>query len=375
MKKVFVLIIIALAAVVSFGQKAVPTYSVAHDFYEIDSVELKEKREFLVHVPLSYKNSSLKYPVVYMLDGHTPHSEMMAGIIANQSVSGKIPELILVSIRNIDRTRDMTPTPVGPQNVGGGVEKFLDYIQKEVMPVVENKYRVQPYRIFAGHSLAGLTVVHTLIYRSAMFDSYIAASPYLHWDKEITVNEAKKKIAGTKLDKTIYLGLGDEPEYQSGWNGFQKALKNVKDLDYRFEEFPDDNHWSAVLPTYQKGLRMIFKDWEPSGALTADRLGAHYRRLSKRFGYTVLPPERYMNAAGYALMRQENLTDALRVFKDNVSNYPDSSNAYDSLGDCYEKLGNKEKARENYEKSLEIATQKGDQISIRNAKSRLSKLD
>jgi predicted alpha/beta superfamily hydrolase len=373
MSKALLIIVFALAAVSGYVQIR-PAYSVVHDFREIQSTELNETRQILVHVPFGYQRNDRKYPVVYMLDGHTPNPEMMAGILANQSTAGKIPDLILVSIRNVDRTRDMTPTKPRGRNAGGGIAKFLNFIEKEVIPLVESNYRTEPYRIFAGHSLGGLAVVHTLINRPSLFDAYIAASPVLHWDKNHIIKQAKDVLSKTKLKKTIFLGLGNEPGYFSGWKSFQKVLKDSKGLEYEFQQYSDENHMSVVLPVYHQGLRKIFAGWEPEGNISIEELRSHYRALTKRFGYKVRPPEPYMNAAGYALIRARNLNKALGAFKENVANYPESANVYDSLGDCYERMGIKKKARENYKKSLEIATQEGNQRLIRTVKARLENL-
>ena len=45
---------------------------------------------------------------------------------------------------------------------------------------------------------------------------------------------------------------------------------------------------------------------------------------------------------------------AIKLFEMNVAEYPDSWNVYDSLGEAYLAAGNKKKAKENYEKSVEL---------------------
>jgi transglutaminase-like putative cysteine protease len=64
--------------------------------------------------------------------------------------------------------------------------------------------------------------------------------------------------------------------------------------------------------------------------------------------------EQSMNALGYRLLSQDKITEAIEVFKLNVSDYPDSFNVYDSLGEAYMKNGDKKQAIINYEKSLQL---------------------
>ena len=61
-----------------------------------------------------------------------------------------------------------------------------------------------------------------------------------------------------------------------------------------------------------------------------------------------------LNNAGYILLSQEKIQDAIDIFKKNVELYPKSSNVYDSLGEAYMKNGDKELSIENYEMSLEL---------------------
>ena len=64
--------------------------------------------------------------------------------------------------------------------------------------------------------------------------------------------------------------------------------------------------------------------------------------------------EGFINSAGYRLMGQNKLTDAIRVFQLNVELYPKSWNVYDSLGEAYMNHGDKDLAIQNYQKSLEL---------------------
>jgi predicted alpha/beta superfamily hydrolase len=89
-----------------------------------------------------------------------------------------------------DRTRDLTPTHADIKNpdgtvtafpTSGGADRFLDFIQTELIPEIEKRYRTAPYRIFAGRSLGGLLAIHALFTRPDLFNAYIAVSPSSPW--------------------------------------------------------------------------------------------------------------------------------------------------------------------------------------------------
>lgn len=64
--------------------------------------------------------------------------------------------------------------------------------------------------------------------------------------------------------------------------------------------------------------------------------------------------ENEINGIGYQLLNEENTDAAIAIFKLNVNEFPESSNAYDSLGEAYIKQGDNEKAIVNYKKSVEL---------------------
>lgn len=65
--------------------------------------------------------------------------------------------------------------------------------------------------------------------------------------------------------------------------------------------------------------------------------------------------ENELNAYGYQLMGQNRLDEAIKIFKLNIKNNPDSWNTYDSLGEALNNKGDKKGAKEYYEKAYEIA--------------------
>ncbi|MEZ5344759.1 MAG: alpha/beta hydrolase-fold protein [Pyrinomonadaceae bacterium] len=351
--------------------------SVYHDVHLIESKTLNEQRSIWVRVPLNYQQTTEKFPVVYMLDGHAPQPSMMAGIIEQQAWGGQMPEMILVSIQNTNRSRDMTPTDDGKGGTVGGGGRFLEFIEKEVIPLVEKNYRTRPLRIFAGHSLGGMTVVYSFVTRPDLFNAYIAASPVLDYDDDFVIKEAAKLFRQKReFENTMYLGIGDEPQYIGGFNRFRKLLESEKPkkLDFEFREFKEDNHASVVLPVYYAGLRKIFDGWAPKNINTVADLESHYKKLSKRFGYEILIPEDTLNTAAYQILGQKNYAEAIRLFRKNAENYPNSANVFDSLGEGYEANGQNKEAKDSYEKAYKMAKEQGNEALASAIKTHLDRV-
>ena len=137
---------------------------------------LNEDRQILISKPAGYDQSSMKYPVMYLLDGNA-HFHHTTGIIQFLWSIGNMPQMIVVAIPNTQRTRDLTPatsdTSSRLQNAGGA-DNFLKFIRRELMPHVESNYRTQPYKLLVGHSFGGLFAVNTLLTHPESFDAYVA---------------------------------------------------------------------------------------------------------------------------------------------------------------------------------------------------------
>ena len=98
------------------------------------------------------------------------------------------PDIIVVGIPNTDRSIDLTPTHVvdaPDDSTSGGGENFISFIEKELMPFIDNKYPTEPYKILAGHSSGGLEVMQAFAHHTNLFNSYIAIDPSIWWDTVI----------------------------------------------------------------------------------------------------------------------------------------------------------------------------------------------
>jgi len=342
---------------------------------------LNEDRIIWVRTPRNYDHGKDPLPVLYLTDG-PGHINEIGSTIDFLVQNDRMPPLIVVGIANTDRTRDLTPSHSDAKNPdgtaanpsSGGGDHFLDFIQNELMPEIEKRYRTAPYKIFAGHSLGGLMAIHILITRPDMFQAYIAVSPSLWWNDQRTLHQAQDFVTThTELNKTLFVSLGDEDNSQvpmrASFEEFQKTLmeKTPKGFHWDSAHYLDEDHGSTVLRAHYAGLRTIFADWpmprdpkdgSPVGGL--DGLEKHYHDLSARYGYPIPLPENALNLLGYQLMGAKKLDQAIAVFQRNVELYPGSANVYDSLGEGYENGGKFDLAAQRVQKAIEIGTKIGD---------------
>jgi uncharacterized protein len=238
------------------GQGQVPPGATA---LKINSAVLGEERTILVRVPPGYETNKLRYGVLYMTDGnaHIGHTSSTVEFLARNN---RMAELIVVGITNTDRTRDLSPTHVTTTVAGGnsalqfptsgGADKFLKFIETELIPEIEKRYRVHPYRILAGHSLGGLFAIHAMISRPELFQSYVAVSPALQWDNQVVVKRAEDFFKTRKeFDTTLFMSLGGEPgPIEDGFYQLKQVLEKnqAKGFDWKAQVLEDEDHGSVA---------------------------------------------------------------------------------------------------------------------------------
>jgi uncharacterized protein len=363
------LVVLALVSSSAFAQVA------AVSTLTIKSKVLGEDRIIFVRTPQGYETNKRAYPVLYLTDGdaHLAHTSSTIEFLAR---NGRMSEMIVVGIPNTDRTRDLTPAKgVGPNAAqfptAGGADNFLKFIETELIPEIEKSYRVQPYRILAGHSFGGLFAVHTLITRPEVFNSYIAVSPSLQWSDEATLKRAQEFFkTRQELHVTLFTSLGNEPgDIGKDFVAFKELLSKskIKGFEWEAEQFMDEDHGSVVLRSHYLGLRKVYEGWQmprdPETGAVAGGLKAadeHYKRLTEKFGYSIPTPEALVNQIGYQYLGGGNSDEAIAAFKSNVERYPNSANVYDSLGEAYEKSGHLDLATPLYEKAQTLSRQYND---------------
>ncbi|MFD2567633.1 alpha/beta hydrolase-fold protein [Pseudotenacibaculum haliotis] len=356
----------------AFAQESTP-YSIGKT-YKIHSNILNENRSYIVELPDSYGKGEKEYPLLVLLDGEVNYHSH-SGIIKHMTQSRQIPEMIIVAIVNVDRVRDFTPTKylvnlngssaVENHKTSGGSAKFLSFIEQELLPTIEKKYRTNAFRTLVGISHGGLLVGSSFLSENTSFNGFVSMDPSFWWDDQFIV----KKLKNTELkqieNKRIYVSTADKFEnfdriphvFKANINSherFNTELKNkgVSPGNVDLEYFKEENHWTVALLSLYKGMQFIFKDLKMKNIRNSslEEIEAYYK-TNYNSGFT--PPENDINAIGYRFIKSD-LKKALAFFKLNVKNYPKSSNAYDSLGEAYFLLGKKKEALESYKKSLEL---------------------
>lgn len=200
---------------------------------------------------------------MYMADGGIkedfPH---IANTLAKLIKEDKIKPLILVGIENTQRRRDLTGVTEVEKDkeiasaVGGG-EKFRAFINEELFPEINRRYRTTEEKSIIGESAAGLFVMETFFLHPTMFDNYIAFDPSLWWNNHYLVRTAKDHLSEFSTDKKVLWFAGSDA---ADISPYTKELANILKtespvyLKWEYSDEPNEKHTTIFKAAKEKAI-------------------------------------------------------------------------------------------------------------------------
>ena len=251
-------------------------------------------QEYELHIllPGGYKNSSKKYPVVYLMDSQWDFP-LVKSLYGQHYYDGFIPELIIVGIAwgglnpNPDslRARDYTPTKEARLPQSGGADNFLSFMKNELFPFIETNYKADnKNRTLMGCSLGGLFTLYALFTQPELFSGYAAASPAIGWDREV-LYKYEKEFAEKKLAKPVrvYMTIGDVERSRPTYERFatQMTNRNYTSVSLRSKILENTGHSGTKSETFGRGMQYIFE--KPKLNLEAAILNKYVGRYQSNF--------------------------------------------------------------------------------------------
>lgn len=214
--------------------------------FTLQSTVLGDDREINVWLPPEYEDGAGSYTVLYLLDGGLDQDfHHMAGLAQLGSLSWTFGPLIVVGVQTKNRRAELTSRPTDARYVAafpesGGADRFRRFLETEVVPFVEARFRTGNRRALMGESLAGLFVVDTLLNQPSLFDDYVAISPSLWWDDRRPLQQAGERLAqGAAAGRRLYLAMADEGgTMQDGVDVLRRALSDAPGsaVDWRYSD-------------------------------------------------------------------------------------------------------------------------------------------
>lgn len=234
--------------------------------FTIHSVSSNADYHIKVAIPKQFDPSVQKLATLYVLDGEE-NFDFVANQCKDISTNLGTSNVLVVSIGyGNDRAVDYTPTKA--EEGGGGAEKFMLFVQDELIPKIESDFgadTIRESRAILGHSFGGLLGAYAFTNHNKVFGNYILLSPSLWYDNEVTLRfEKQHRDTNKNNQQLVFLGLG---EMENGgrmlapFMAFCQLLKNhYPAMTFSSHLEPRLDHRGSENPNITKGLNFYFRN-------------------------------------------------------------------------------------------------------------------
>lgn len=242
--------------------------AISGDYFPINSAAIGRTYHIYVRLPEGYNtNTAARYPVIYLLDGDSLFP-LLSPTHLFLTYDEKLPEAILVGIsyggfdpsinkRNIDFTAPAADATPGED----GAPRFLAFLKTELIPSIENRYRVNSSRrVLLGQSRGGYFVLWSALEDPDLFWGRIASNAGMNPGRTRFFSNPAPHLS-TDLRVAVASGSRDSESsqrYAQEWTG---AWSNRPEAPWTVKLFPiqGGTHAASIGEVYRQAMLWLFQ--------------------------------------------------------------------------------------------------------------------
>ncbi|MEM7432738.1 MAG: alpha/beta hydrolase-fold protein [Pseudomonadota bacterium] len=270
MRKTFCLILVLVCGVSNAEQLVVEGLHGLGtvETHKITSEATGSNYHIIVGLPDGYDASdNVEYPTLYVLDGgvlfpiFSAYRRLMA-------INDEVPPMIIVAIsygtssfaEGNMRSADFTG-PSEARDYYGGAPIFQTFLEDELFPKIEGKYRSQSdRRMVFGRSIGGQFVLYTAQTRPDLFWGHIASNPAIHHNRDLFLNLRPDDTDNAASKLFVSSGSLDEPRFREPAVAWMEHWSAQSDLPWQLHTvtFEGHTHLSTPAIAFRQGIGWLF---------------------------------------------------------------------------------------------------------------------
>lgn len=375
------LVLMLIASHQTFAQSTV-------EHLEIASEYLQETRKVNLALPEKYGQSTKVYPLILLLD-HELLFDVTTGITDQLSATTRMPESIVVSLSAGGKHRNYYAPNLynnhrnRSYNYGDHQDELLGFIEMELLPLLEKKYRLAKFRMLVGFSPSSVFALQTLLNKPGLFQAYICLAAgniigdgYSRDTRLIENLEELYKNPGIPEHYLYVVSGGKDAESQPyikvNVEDFNAKLNKTNPISghARAEILEGEGHTDVVLPGLISAFNFIFPrdKWvvdyldliEREGTAKTNILN-FYDQLSKTYNFQIYPNvDRLYSMSclkniGQRLLGNKETGEAVELYEHWTTLYPQSHSAHYYLGMAFKAANELKMAKDAFSKSYSLA--------------------
>ncbi len=260
------------------------------EIIDLKSNHNETEYSLFIRLPNEYKTNNKSYPTLFLLDPQYLFSACygVQRIYENYIIIGighkdldfkELDQEKRGHIIEINRDRDFLPWKLDKKifvegvseteideiiSASGQAEKFAQFINHQVIPLIDQKFRTTKERTLIGHSFGGVFVSFMLFCHPENFAKFLAITPVLaseYYQEKKMFEVLKRKIPDTR--KFAYFSIGGE-EKDDRINNYVEVLKKaclgiakLSKVVVKVEVIAEENHVSVATPSIWRGLKFF----------------------------------------------------------------------------------------------------------------------
>lgn len=342
--------------------------------HTIESEYFEEDRTIKVLLPARYERDTINdFIVTYVLDAQYDQFWNQAKSNIDYMVdSYSVIPMIAVGVVSEDRGSDFSPSS----------KDLVQHIQKEIMPLIQENYRVNDFSIVVTHSWGGAFTFSTLFseYKD-VFDAYLAISPSIGYNDRQLLHEADSILkSGTVFNTCVFATTGDvgrrEHNFIEEVNALDSMIKSHPEnkIVFQQEVIEGTDHWSCVIPSLSLGLPSLCRNYWADQKIMEDMVGnldcdfsqgiVNYTdEAQAKYGYSHECSAGYIRFAADDFFEEELYSEALDLHEWAADQKPNDIQFQYRVARDYQHLNQAEDAISQFELCLQMAEDQKDDLS------------
>ena len=338
---------------------------------ERHSAVLDERRAFRIRLPADYhQQPERRFPVFYVTDADW-NFPLVAETLDYLAHWGRVPPFIVVGAMNVSRNRDFLPREDAAFPSSGEGDRYLQHVEQELIPWIDEQFRTADQRVLFGHSFGGVLVINQLLSGRPSFDAYIALGTSVWVADSVLLERARLAFdAGQSIEGWLYLSVGEGDGGATVPAGQQLAdlleSSAPASLTWSHTVMPEETHFSNVPISLHRALAALFPTWGDDRALMeAARAGGPdgvrdwFAERRKALGWRFVPQGLELGLAALRVTLDGQEDAGMAAFDLLAEAQPSSPEVAQLRGQALAGLGQMREAIEAIDRAILLARRAG----------------